>query len=427
MATWCCWHCLGHFFLHHCFLPEERKNIDKIVANRQDREFCLFLVALELVSCAPKHPQCNLCDTRGDTMTIQIKRQLPLVPLLPDRCHKFLVLWWVQRHRPLWSWRSRCFWHYHADACCCAAHLLVLSVFIYFVFHISKIAGLLRENRPKMCLCVFQCQANGRIFMKNVLIPFLWFMSPEFSPLSFSSWCFSGCCFVTQSPKSSAPGCQHTHVFLLRNWPNAQKHLISTSRDCFCFTAPFVVPVAAVLSQWTGVGGCGWPISSDVDHVSLASCAFRKRTPNLAFSVDAATSFNIVHNEHAVPFNFIACLSFGTELGKQWPLAVLLASGSFMWEASEWITNIMSNTPNLGFAFRCVTTWSDSWSHLFNSSSGQFLLLAQDPQKFCCPADLVAACLRDKNWKHWWWSNIDPKCHASCPCGVQLSHVSRSL
>ena len=107
------------------------------------------------------------------------------------------------------------------------------------------------------------------------------------------------------------------------------------ARDRCCFTVPFDVPVAVALSQWIGVGGCGWPISCKMTCIFFASCAFGNGALSYASAADAAVSFNEVHKEQIAPFNFIACPFFGAELMKLCPPAVLFAPGSFMCDASE--------------------------------------------------------------------------------------------
>ena len=53
----------------------------------------------------------------------------------------------------------------------------------------------------------------------------------------------------------------------------------------FFFTLSFAVPTAVLLSQWTGVDGCTFPLSSKIRRKSLPSFKFKKRPPN---SVSAA-------------------------------------------------------------------------------------------------------------------------------------------
>ena len=60
------------------------------------------------------------------------------------------------------------------------------------------------------------------------------------------------------------------------------------------------MPVAVVLLQWMGVGGCLWPISSKAIRSLTASCAFKNRLPNSASAADAATPMTL-HSEYIAP------------------------------------------------------------------------------------------------------------------------------
>ena len=46
-------------------------------------------------------------------------------------------------------------------------------------------------------------------------------------------------------------------------WSVTRKKRISIARDRCFLTVSFVIPTAVMLSQWTGVGGCGCPSSSN--------------------------------------------------------------------------------------------------------------------------------------------------------------------
>ena len=58
------------------------------------------------------------------------------------------------------------------------------------------------------------------------------------------------------------------------------------------FTLPLTIPVAVVLSQCIGIGGCGWPNSSRVSRIIFALMAFRKSAPSSASATLAVTHFN---------------------------------------------------------------------------------------------------------------------------------------
>ena len=90
----------------------------------------------------------------------------------------------------------------------------------------------------------------------------------------------------------------------------------------------FTMPTAVVLSKWMGVGGCGWPISSNVIWMILASKALRKRAPNLASAVDAATHLRMEDWVIMAPLRRMGHPSSGTEPRKKWLPALLLALGA---------------------------------------------------------------------------------------------------
>ena len=51
-------------------------------------------------------------------------------------------------------------------------------------------------------------------------------------------------------------------------------------RDFCLLTVLFTIPTVVELSIWMGVGGCGWPSSSKVSHMTLASFALRNNAPS---------------------------------------------------------------------------------------------------------------------------------------------------
>ena len=91
-----------------------------------------------------------------------------------------------------------------------------------------------------------------------------------------------------------------------------------------------------------GVGGCGWPNSSSVMRMILASFAFKNSAPSSASAAEAATNFNILHKEWIAPFNLIGCPSTGTEPKKKCPPARLRDLGAVRYDASEWMFKIIS-------------------------------------------------------------------------------------
>ena len=57
-----------------------------------------------------------------------------------------------------------------------------------------------------------------------------------------------------------------------------------------CFlTVSLAIPVAVMLSQYMGVGGCLWPISSRVILIILPSLAFMNSAASSASAADATT------------------------------------------------------------------------------------------------------------------------------------------
>ena len=46
--------------------------------------------------------------------------------------------------------------------------------------------------------------------------------------------------------------------------------------DRRCLMVLLAIPAAVELSTWTGVGGCGWPISSSIVRSAVASFMFVK-------------------------------------------------------------------------------------------------------------------------------------------------------
>ena len=103
-----------------------------------------------------------------------------------------------------------------------------------------------------------------------------------------------------------------------------------------CFvTVSFAMPVAVLLSQCTGVGGCGCPISCKIKRNILVSLPLINKALNLASAADAATNFSIPHTTNIFPFNKVGFQSCGTSPMKYTPTALLLAPGSDKEDASE--------------------------------------------------------------------------------------------
>ena len=61
------------------------------------------------------------------------------------------------------------------------------------------------------------------------------------------------------------------------------------------------MPTAVLLSQWMGVGGLGWPISSKVSRIIFAFIALRKNAPSSASAAEAATHLRMVQLVRMTP------------------------------------------------------------------------------------------------------------------------------
>ena len=102
--------------------------------------------------------------------------------------------------------------------------------------------------------------------------------------------------------------------------------------DIFCFSVPFMIPFAAVLSVATGVGGCGWPISARAVRMSVAFCKFSESPPNSASVAYCMTFLRILHYTCTGPFlggiDVIGVLFMYLGLRGKNPPDLLRASGS---------------------------------------------------------------------------------------------------
>ena len=102
----------------------------------------------------------------------------------------------------------------------------------------------------------------------------------------------------------------------------------------FFFDVPFTILFAAVLSVATGVGGCGWTISSRTVHIDVDFWQFSNNPPNSASVAYAMSFLLILHSRCTVPFSVgiygigVLFLDFGSR--KKYPPALLHASGSEM-------------------------------------------------------------------------------------------------
>ena len=112
----------------------------------------------------------------------------------------------------------------------------------------------------------------------------------------------------------------------------------------FSFKVPSINLLAVVLSTCMGVGGCGWPISSRVRLITVASWPFSKAAAISHSAAEETMLRNILHKLWIGPFNFGAavCISLMKSLRKKWPPTLLLAPGSTRYAPSLCTHNIMS-------------------------------------------------------------------------------------
>jgi hypothetical protein len=69
---------------------------------------------------------------------------------------------------------------------------------------------------------------------------------------------------------------------------------MSIARVRLCSIVSLLYPMVVVLSVWSGVGGCGCPISIKVVRKIVASFAFRNTDPIYASAAEDITCFKIV-------------------------------------------------------------------------------------------------------------------------------------
>jgi len=117
--------------------------------------------------------------------------------------------------------------------------------------------------------------------------------------------------------------------------------------DRFCLTVSLAMPLAVLLSVWSGVAGCGWPSSSKAMRMGQMVCAFRNSAPNSASAALAMTDFMIWHNTGTGPLSgsgsSVAVGGFDSQLlRKQYPAAWDLPLGAVKYEALLWVHKTMS-------------------------------------------------------------------------------------
>ena len=99
-----------------------------------------------------------------------------------------------------------------------------------------------------------------------------------------------------------------------------------------CFAIPFTMLFAYVLSVSTGVGGCGWPISTREFLMDVYFWKFSNNPPNSASMADAMTFLVILNYTYNGPFSggiaVIGVLLMYCERRGEYSLALLRAYGS---------------------------------------------------------------------------------------------------
>ena len=105
----------------------------------------------------------------------------------------------------------------------------------------------------------------------------------------------------------------------------------------------FIEDDVSVLVVATGVGSCGWTISTRAVIVDVALWQFSNSPPNSASVVDAMTFIIMLHYTCTGPFfGGIDCMGifdFGPRT--KYPPALLRAYGSDVWDASEYMWRII--------------------------------------------------------------------------------------
>ncbi len=89
------------------------------------------------------------------------------------------------------------------------------------------------------------------------------------------------------------------------------------------------------LLQFTGVGGCRWPISSRASQNIRACLQFKNNAPSSASTADATTNCNIAHKVKNEPFNLIGCVGLGFHPIKKCPYALLCVFALDKYNVSE--------------------------------------------------------------------------------------------
>ncbi len=105
----------------------------------------------------------------------------------------------------------------------------------------------------------------------------------------------------------------------------------------------FVFPTAVEISQFIGVGGCGWPISSMVSQNIVACLQLKNNAPSSASMADGTTNGNIAHKVKNAPLNLIGFVGLISYPMKKCLHALLCVFALDKCDALEWMFKIISD------------------------------------------------------------------------------------
>ena len=137
-----------------------------------------------------------------------------------------------------------------------------------------------------------------------------------------------------------------------------QKNLISIDQDCLRFTVLFAMPTAVELSQWIGVGGWGWPISSSVSQKFIACLQFRNNAPSSASAADATTNLSIAHNVLNAPLIWWAWLDW---ISVPYRSVHMLCCGRLLWTGKTCLSEFLTSCPTCGIALSLLSASQGNW------------------------------------------------------------------
>jgi hypothetical protein len=117
------------------------------------------------------------------------------------------------------------------------------------------------------------------------------------------------------------------------------------------------MPTTVELSQFIGVGGCGWPISLRVSQNILACLKFKNNAPSSASTADAMTNCNIAHKVKNASFNLIGCVGLGFHPMKKCLHALLCAFASDKYDALDRWSGCSKSYPTYEIALSRLSEW----------------------------------------------------------------------